>query len=170
MNRNYWYEVYPLRDGTGWMLTPDEAKDFIQAKARKDVVWIARHNVQLDTRMYGDVVMTKNPYTEGVGYLEAGEQAAVPSSRKVLMSPAGNAYSRLVKKKMPFTIWDRFGSKTPGQFMLHRDKDDESEVWIGTTRPVYEEEKDGNLPAGLELVEDWELKLLEGRGPAWLNS
>jgi hypothetical protein len=169
----YWW-IVQKRDGLGGLsLTPDEAAEYMEAKRHRDSFLLERIGLFMDTVLYGDCEVSAVPYVEGVGFLEAGEKPeGEVISDKVIMCldttcPGHKgALARWVKRRMPYRLWENTYSKLGGHYILHRDEDNEHEVWIANTRIVRQSERDPkNLPYGLYLLEAWEKDLLRGRAP-----
>lgn len=160
----YWW-IASRRDGQGGVsLTPDEAAEYMENKSHKDSFMVERIPLFMDTTLYGDCEQSEVQFIEGVGFLEAGEsrKPTIDTNKVLWCVTHRGVVARWVKRRIPYRIWDTRYAKLPGHYILHRDEDNETEVWITQMRPVYESER-RVLPNGLSLLLEWEKDLLPMR-------
>lgn len=71
----------------------------------------------------------------------------------------GNPYIRWVKRLVPYREWKNQYSKEGRYYLLHKDEDGESGVWMVYGALVYP----SLLPQGVRELEKWEVKSMDRR-------
>ena len=155
MNGEFWWEAR-LHNGDIIVLKPDEAEVLMLAKKVNDSATIPRLKMQIDTRQISWVEQTDRPMPNAV-QLGAGSDSPAPQI-PVAGGQPNSVAAMYVKRRILWRVWERKYAGSPGYFAL-RESDDDGEVWMAFTRPVYP----SGLPHGVQELEDWELKLVERR-------
>lgn len=148
----YWWKA-DMFSGESLLLKPDEAEIVMLAKKVKDSVMIPRLRMQIDTKSIASIEQTAQPLPKVALPGNTSSQTAIP----IVGRFPNSIRVQFVKRHVPYRIWERQYANIPGYHLLRRNEED-ADVWVVFTRPMFEEV---GLPEGLYELEDWEEQLIE---------
>lgn len=164
----YWWNAVKY-GGEVVSLTPEEAAEAMAAKKLgKPTFEVPRLRAQFDPKQFGEIEESTRPYRDLRHALGSGTAEERIAAEKPRVSPTGSVLVQWVKRLVTERVYQREYANRPGYWPLRR-VEDEGGLYVVHSRPVYP----SGLPEGLELLEDWEVVIIEKKladRPGWWNT